>query len=77
MSSTSGNIIIGHNYDQAWMVNLCVADFSGNGTVETADLLSLISKWGPCADCIEDLDQNGTIDAADLLMLLAEWGDCP
>jgi len=55
----------------------CPADFNADGTVNVADLLTLIAVWGPCAnDCPEDLDGNGSVEVADLLTLIAAWGAC-
>ncbi|MCE2881094.1 MAG: hypothetical protein LW636_01850 [Planctomycetaceae bacterium] len=50
------------------------ADLDGNGTVDAADLATLLAAWGACTGCPADLDGNGTVDAADLAMLLAAWG---
>ncbi|MHC5114419.1 MAG: hypothetical protein ACYTGP_08340 [Planctomycetota bacterium] len=59
----------------------CLADLSGNGMVDAADLLLLLAVWGPCADppaeCPEDLSGNGEVDFADILEVIAAWGPCP
>jgi hypothetical protein len=52
----------------------CPADFTGDGWINTSDLLYLLSGWGT-PDC--DLDGDGDTDTADLLLLLAAWGPCP
>jgi hypothetical protein len=52
----------------------CPADFDGDGDVDTADLLYLLSAWGTPDG---DVDGDGDTDTADLLALLAAWGDCP
>jgi hypothetical protein len=53
-------------------------DVNGDGIVDTADLLELLSSWGECpdrpAECPADFDGDGTVDTADLLILLAHWG---
>jgi len=54
----------------------CPEDLTGDGTVETTDLLMLLGQWGPCS-CAADLDGDGVVAATDLLVLLAAWGDCP
>ncbi|MHC5024050.1 MAG: serine hydrolase [Planctomycetota bacterium] len=54
----------------------CSADFDGDGSVSTPDLLQLLAAWGPCVGCIEDLDNSGSVDTSDLLALLAAWGPC-
>jgi glucose/arabinose dehydrogenase len=50
-----------------------VGDLTGDCQVSTADLLALLSAWGPCDACPEDLDGNGSVGTSDLLMLLANW----
>jgi len=54
----------------------CDSDLDGNGLVNTADLLGLLSQWGPCEDCSGDLDGDGSVGTSDLLQLLADWGPC-
>ncbi|MEE8155822.1 MAG: dockerin type I domain-containing protein [Phycisphaerales bacterium] len=52
-------------------------DINGDGTVGAADLLILLSSWGPCGDCDEcsvDLNGDCVVGAADLLILLENWG---
>ena len=54
----------------------CVGDIDGNSAVNGADLASLLSAWGPCADCPADLDSNDVVDGRDLSVLLTRWGTC-
>jgi hypothetical protein len=54
----------------------CVGDITGDGTVDTADLVGLLAAWGECPGCPEDLNDDATVDTADLVILLAEWGPC-
>ncbi|MHC4427691.1 MAG: right-handed parallel beta-helix repeat-containing protein [Planctomycetota bacterium] len=56
--------------------DVVLGDFNGDGAVGTADLLTLLSAWGPCGPdcCLEDLDLNGTVGTSDLLILLSNWG---
>jgi hypothetical protein len=49
-------------------------DIDGDGHVTFADLLLLLSAWGPCAGCAEDLDESGVVGFGDLLILLGSWG---
>jgi hypothetical protein len=51
----------------------CDGDFDGDGDVDTADLLFLLSAWGTGDG---DVDGDGDTDTADLLALLANWGEC-
>lgn len=59
------------------LIPLQTADLNQDGTVGAADLLSLLSAWGPCTDCRDcpaDLDDDCNVGAGDLLLLLAQWG---
>ena len=53
----------------------CDEDISGNGIVDTVDLLILFEQWG--TDGTADFDESGVVDTADLLILFANWGPCP
>lgn len=50
------------------------ADFDGDGTVGTTDLLILLGMWGSCAECPADLNNDGVVGVEDLLELLSLWG---
>jgi len=54
----------------------CPGDVDGNGVVAFADLLELLSSWGPCEGCPADLDGDGFVTFADILILLNNWGPC-
>ena len=58
---------------------LCPADVSGNGVVDTDDILAVLSAWGPCGApaCPGDVDGDGQAGVNDILMIISEWGDCP
>lgn len=52
-------------------------DVDRNDVVNVADLLLVISNWGPCPNpltCPEDLNVSGQVDVADLLEVIANWG---
>ncbi len=51
----------------------CDADFNADGVVDSADLGTLLSSWGPCGACAADIDRNGAVDSADLGALLTLW----
>ncbi len=53
----------------------CVGDVDGSGSVDGADLGSLLAAWGT-NDAGADFDGNGIVDGADLGALLAAWGPC-
>lgn len=56
----------------------CPGDVDGNGSVEFADLVSLLSAWGSsCTGCPEDVDGSGTVEFSDLVALLSAFGPCP
>jgi glucose/arabinose dehydrogenase len=55
----------------------CPWDLDGSGSVGTADLLDLLSAWGPNAGHPADFDGDGNVATADLLKLLSMWGPCP
>jgi glucose/arabinose dehydrogenase len=54
-----------------------LADITGDGAVDVADLVELITHWGPCppapAGCASDLDGSGAVDPPDLIVLLFNW----
>ena len=52
----------------------CLADLTGNGTVDGADLGVLLGDWGGSAS--GDLNGDGTTNGADLGILLGAWGPC-
>ena len=54
----------------------CIGDVTGNGRVDFADILDIMSAWGECTGCDEDTNGDGVVDTADLLFVLASWGPC-
>ncbi|NNF44551.1 MAG: hypothetical protein HKN62_16190 [Phycisphaerales bacterium] len=54
----------------------CVADLDGSGDVGFADLIEVISDWGPCPFCPADFDGDGVVGFIDLVVVLAAWGPC-
>jgi hypothetical protein len=49
----------------------------GDGAVNLADLLTVITNWGPCKPetaCHADVNGDGTVSAADLLAVILDWG---
>ncbi len=58
----------------------CVGDVNGNSAVNVADLLAVISGWGPCPNpnnCPADINNDDTVNVADLLAVISHWGACP
>jgi len=54
----------------------CPGDINDDRVVNTADLLTLLGKWGQ-PNSPADVDGDGDVDTSDLLILLAAWGACP
>lgn len=55
----------------------CPADVNGDGQIGVADLLAVISNWGPCAGCPADVTGDDQVGVADLLAVISNWGPCP
>jgi hypothetical protein len=64
----------------------CVADITGDSTVNVNDLLAVVTSWGPCAnpnDCPADISPVGPpmgddqVNVNDLLAVITAWGSCP
>jgi hypothetical protein len=51
----------------------CPGDFDHSGTIDGADLATLLGGWGSTGT---DLNADGNTDAADLGILLGGWGSC-
>jgi hypothetical protein len=47
------------------------ADLNGDGSVNAADLATLLGQWGLPGSA--DLDGSGTVGAADLAIMLSAW----
>ena len=62
---------------QAGAQSSCFGDIDGSGDVGFADILRVVSGWGPCAGCPEDLDGSGAVGFSDILAILTAWGSCP
>ena len=55
----------------------CLADATGEGTVNCADLLAVINDWGCQSQCTADLNGDGVVNMGDLLLVINNWGPCP
>jgi hypothetical protein len=57
----------------------CYGDLDYSGTVDSADMLIVISNWGSCppeGDCPGDVNGDGAVDAFDYGIVLVYWGPC-
>lgn len=50
----------------------CLADFNGDGTVNTSDVLAFLGLWA-AADPAADVDGNGTVNTVDFITFLNAW----
>ena len=50
-----------------------LADLTGDGFVDGADLATLLASWGNCSGCAADLNGDGVVDGVDTANLLANW----
>ena len=56
----------------------CLADLTGDGSVDGADLGILLNSWGLAnAQGDGDVNHDGAVNGADLGALLSSWGGCP
>ena len=56
-----------------------VAPIGGDGVINVADLLAVISQWqttGSCSNCTADPNSDGFVNVVDLLAVLNAWGVC-
>jgi chitin-binding protein len=54
----------------------CIGDIDGNGAVDVADLLALLSAWGTDGAGANLATPLNLVDVADVLLLIDAWGDC-
>jgi len=51
-----------------------LGDLDLNGSVNVADLLGVISAWGPCPCCAADVNFDDVVNVTDLLTVISNWG---
>ena len=69
----------GNAYFGPGSCSLCPADVNGNGAIDVADVLTVLSDFGCESGCntLTDLDGDGSITVADVLTVLSAFGeDC-
>jgi len=54
---------------------VCPGDLNGDGSIDVADLLDILSHWGT-ADPIADVNLSGDVDLSDLGWIVILFGDC-
>ncbi|MCP3905578.1 MAG: hypothetical protein GY715_18280, partial [Planctomycetes bacterium] len=57
----------------------CPADVDRDGEVGFADLLVVITEWGPCppvSQCPPDVDGSGIVNFGDIVEMIGAWGPC-
>lgn len=54
----------------------CLADVTGDGTVDGSDLTLLLGLWGAGAGTPADVNQDGVVSGSDLGIVLNAWGGC-
>lgn len=54
-------------------LGLRLAELTGDGVVNSADLAALLGAWGT-AGPVADLNGDGVVNGADLALLLGDWG---
>jgi hypothetical protein len=58
---------------QGWFESgSCIADFNGDGAVDTRDVLAFLNAWN-AGDARSDIDGDGVIDTRDVLAFLNLW----
>jgi predicted outer membrane repeat protein len=57
----------------------CLADVTGNGSVDAIDLAALMSGWGSdgSGEFDADVTNDGVVNGLDLAVILDGWGACP
>lgn len=57
----------------------CLADITGDGTVNVQDLLAVLDNWGQCQSgqpCNADLTLDAAVSLDDFLFVINNWGAC-
>ena len=63
--------------DEWYPAASCAEDVTGDGTVNTADILAVALGWGG-SDPTLDVNDDGQVDIVDILRVASRWGvGCP
>lgn len=66
--------VTGWLVDAAGVMSGCAADFNGDGTVDTLDVLGFLNAWN-AGEPGADFNGDGTIDTLDVLAFLNAWNE--
>ncbi|MBG83383.1 MAG: hypothetical protein CMJ40_02420 [Phycisphaerae bacterium] len=50
-------------------------DVTGDGVIDTNDVLAVLADWGPCTGCSSDTNDDDIVDVNDVLDVLGCWSD--
>ncbi len=50
-------------------------DVTGDGVIDTNDILGVLADWGLCPDCPSDTNDDDIVDVNDVLNVLGCWSD--
>ena len=71
-------IVVGSFHGVGFVTDPCLADITGNGSVDGVDLAAVLGSWGTGGSKSgADLDGDGVVGGADLAIVLSGWGACP
>jgi len=72
-------IVVGQFHGVGFVSPNCLADISGNGSVDGVDLAAVLGAWGSPAGGKSgaDIDGDGIVNGSDLAYVLSGWGPCP
>ena len=54
-------------------VSNCNGDVDGDGVINVADILGIVTAWGS-HNANADVNDDGNVDVNDLLIVMANWG---
>jgi len=83
--SLDGRYIVGEGYNteggpMGFLLDTwCSGDINGDGCVDDADLLAILSAWGTSGSepaRHEDINKDGIVDDADFLIVLSHYVEC-
>lgn len=61
-------------FHQPWQISSCLGDFTGDGIVNTGDLLLLMAGYGCTFSCTVDLNEDDVVNVGDILLFMALFG---